>query len=171
MSVYDDIVNGRYKSKYKDESVYSSIVNGTYMTSEEKDRLRKQQREAELQHKVSKLTSYNNAKKQSMKQVGKEVSRQSDIRRKQEEFVNNSIKQQVNSINSGFNEKYSQNMQLPVDTGLNNKNNDSIGNYRNMLLPSYGQYKVNGLPMVHLLNKKVKDDSGFIKSIDKFDYC
>lgn len=106
------------------------VLSGKYVTRKEKEK----QRNAELQRKKGKVEAYNNTKKENMKQIGEEVKRQNAIRKKQEEVVNNSIRQQVNNINSNFNKEHSQNIQLPVANSLDSKNNNSIANYRNMAL-------------------------------------
>ncbi len=103
------------------------------------DDWKKEQIEAEknkITEKTSKISNYNNAKKQTMKQIGTQIKELSEVRKQQEEIINNEIKNQVNNINTNFNKANSQNIQLPTakNTSSNKINNNAASNYRNTAL-------------------------------------
>lgn len=173
MSVYEEIINGTYKKKK--ESVYESIINGTYETQSQIAERKKQEQQAKL----DKVSNYQNTKKTAMKQIGTQIKQQSETKKKQEEIINNEIKNQVNNINTNFNKANSQNIQLPTakNTSSNKINNNAASNYRNTalqeaikkILPTKKDNKEASKSDIKVSSKPIKDISGITKSSDAFD--
>ena len=104
-------VNNRYQERITNQQLEKQRANELF-----------NQLNPPVETKVKKMEKYNTIKKDAMRETGEQIRQQNELRRQQQETINNAIKQQANNVNEEFSKNNPTTVKIPTEEEKKNKN-------------------------------------------------